>query len=291
MSVSTTDPSVSTSSFHGHSQTNARPEDAAPRSSPAASSVIGQKATNVSFHFHQNHGGPVFGQPPTTAPYQHQHAEPQRPAPSMWGLLAMVNNLMSLLGFGRPPQLAGVSTKNNEQLAQMLFNNFDAFRDPKKPSYVSLDSIRTMSKKAWTSDPVMNQNILLAREMLKRPALMRGLDQDKFTGAQDGLISLQNLAAVSRGDTYFKYKSDKELVGSIFQHFNELKMPGAQDLQISDLARWAAEPLMGKDHQDDLIQMAREILKRSQLLENLNAFQLGSNGDTISLSALYHLSR
>ncbi|WP_338509401.1 type III secretion effector protein [Pseudomonas trivialis] len=266
-------------------------EDAAPRSSPAASSVIGQKATNVSFHFHQNHGGPVFGQPPTTAPYQHQHAEPQRPAPSMWGLLAMVNNLMSLLGFGRPPQLAGVSTKNNEQLAQMLFNNFDAFRDPKKPSYVSLDSIRTMSKKAWTSDPVMNQNILLAREMLKRPALMRGLDQDKFTGAQDGLISLQNLAAVSRGDTYFKYKSDKELVGSIFQHFNELKMPGAQHLQISDLARWAAEPLMGKDHQDDLIQMAREILKRSQLLENLNAFQLGSNGDTISLSALYHLSR
>ncbi|MBP1123866.1 MULTISPECIES: type III secretion effector protein [Pseudomonas] len=291
MSVSTTDPSVSTSSFHSHSQANARPEEAAKRSSPAAPSVNGQKMANVSFHFHQNQAGPVFGQAQTTAHIQHQPAEPQRPAPSMWGLLAMVSNLMSLLGFARPPLLAGLSTQNNEQLAQMLFNNFDAFRDPKKPSYVSFDSIRTMAKKAWTSDPVMNQNILLAREMLKRPALMRGLDQDKFTGAQDGLIRLQDLAAVSRGDTYFKYKGDKELVGSIFQHFNELKSPGAQDLRISDLARWAAEPLMGKGHQDDLIQMAREILKRSQLLENINAFQLGSGGDTLMLSALYHLSR
>ena len=291
MSVSTTDPSVSTSSFHGHSHANTRPDEAAQRSSPAASPVNGQKTANVSFHFHQDHAGPVFGQPQTTAPHQHQHAEPQRPAPSMWGLLAMVNNLMSLLGFARPPMLTGLSTKSNEQLAQMLLNNFDAFRDPKRPNYVSLDSIRTMAKKAWTSDPVMNQNILLAREMLKRPALMRGLDQHGATGAQDGLISWQNLAAVSRGDTLFKYRSDKELVGSIFQHFNELKSPGAQDLRISDLARWAAEPLMGKGHQDDLIQMAREILKRTWLLENIDDFQLGSNGDIISLSALYHLSR
>ncbi|WWG67766.1 hypothetical protein VRB21_08905 [Pseudomonas poae] len=147
MSVSTTDPSVSTSSFHGHSHANTRPDEAAQRSSPAASPVNGQKTANVSFHFHQDHAGPVFGQPQTTAPHQHQHAEPQRPAPSMWGLLAMVNNLMSLLGFARPPMLTGLSTKSNEQLAQMLLNNFDAFRDPKRPNYVSLDSIRTMAKK------------------------------------------------------------------------------------------------------------------------------------------------
>ncbi|WP_139136784.1 hypothetical protein [Pseudomonas trivialis] len=125
----------------------------------------------------------------------------------------MLSNLMSLLGFARPPMFSSLSTKSNEQLAQMLLNNFGAFSldnsdnfdnfdDSSVPEYVSLDSIRSMAKRDWTGDPLIDQNILLAKELLKRPALLRGLDQHGVTGARDGLISWQDLVSVIRGHTH-----------------------------------------------------------------------------------------
>ena len=80
------------------------------------------------------------------------------------------------------------SLKNNEELAQQLLNNFDAFRDRKNPGYVSVDSIHAMAKKGWSPNPVTNANIRLANELLRRPELMSALDRHTSTGALDGLI-------------------------------------------------------------------------------------------------------
>ena len=113
--------------------------------------------------------------------------------------------------------------KNREELAQQLLDNFNAFRDPKKPGYVSVDSILAMAKRGWSPNPAMNENIRLANELLRRPELMAAMDRHSSTGALDGLIDRQKLNMVIKGENYFKYKTDKELAGELLDHFDELK--------------------------------------------------------------------
>lgn len=184
------------------------------------------------------------------------------------------------------------SLKNNEQLAQQLRDNFHAFRDPKNPGSASIDSIYAMARRGGSSDPVMNENIRLANELLRRPDLLSALDRHTSTGALDGKIDMKSLNAVIRGENYFKFKTDKELAREMLEHFNELKSnPRAQELSFSDLRRLAGQSQTGDSAKNHLIQLAQEILKRSDVLKKMDNLAGRDNDGRISLKALQLLSR
>ena len=173
-----------------------------------------------------------------------------------------------------------------------MLNNFSAFKDPKNPGYVSVDSIHAMASKGWSSNPVMNENIRLAKELLRRPELIDAIDRHSTTGALDGLIDRQKLGMVIKGDNYFKYNSDKQLAGEMLDHFDALKgRHSGPDLRINDLKKLAANPLSGDSAKDHLIQLAQEILKRSDVLMKMDNLAGHDNDGRISKTALRLLSR
>lgn len=187
---------------------------------------------------------------------------------------------------GRPdPQY---SLKNNEDLAKQLRDNFNAFIDPRNYGAVTIDSIHAMAKKGYSSNPVMRENIRLANELLRRPDLLSALDRHSTTGALDGVIDRQNVNLVISGENYFKYKTDKELAAEMYEHFDDLK--GAswkRELSISDLKKLAQQPLTGDAPKDHLIQLAQEVLKRSDALTRMDQ----NNDGRIDRSTLRWLSR
>ncbi|WP_411389318.1 EF-hand domain-containing protein [Pseudomonas sp. MPB23] len=187
---------------------------------------------------------------------------------------------------GRPdPQY---SLKNNEDLAKQLRDNFNAFIDPRNPGAVTIDSIHAMAGKSWSWNPAMNENIRLANELLRRPDLLNALDRHSTTGALDGLIDRQNVNLVISGENYFKYKTDKELAAEMYEHFNDLKgAPWKRELNISDLKKLARQPLTGDSPKDHLIQLAQEVLKRSDALKRMDQ----NNDGRIGRDTLYWLSR
>jgi hypothetical protein len=177
-------------------------------------------------------------------------------------------------------------------LAKQLLDNFNAFRDPKNPGYISVGSIHAMANRGWSSNPAVNENIRLAKELLRRPDLMSALDRHSSTGSLDGLIDRQNLNLVIKGGNYFKYNTDKELAGEMLKHFNELKGgPWGQDISIKDLRKLAAKHQTGDSAKDHLIQLAQEVLKRSDLVKMLDNLASPDNDGRISKEALRRLSR
>ena len=291
----------------------------------AALSFSGQNAANVSFQSRESVAGPVFGsQSPVTA--HNSVADPvahQKTAPAQSGLLDQVRHWVNpWLGGGRPPHHPGwsnppprplpvisnppprpfptmpgrpdphYSLKNNEQLAVQLRDNFNAFRDPRNPGYISTDSIRAMANKGWSPFPSVNENIRLAKELLRRPELMSALDRHTSTGALDGLIDRNNVNAVIYGQNYFKYKTDKELAGEMLEHFNELKgSPWNRELHVNDLRQLAAENLTGDSRRDHLVQLSQEILRRSDVLRQMDDLLSRPGDDRISWAGLYFLFR
>ncbi len=184
------------------------------------------------------------------------------------------------------------SLKSNDELAQQLRDNFNAFRDRSNPGYVSVDSIYGMAKKTWSPNPVTNANIRLANELLRRPELMSALDRHSSTGALDGLIDRQNVNIVVKGENYFKYKTDKEMAGEMLEHFDELKRnPWDRELSFNHLRSLAAQEQTGDSPMDHLIQLSQEILKRSDVLREMDNLAGRDNDGRISWQALYQLSR
>lgn len=324
MSVSTLDTPVNTSSNPNLSRASTTPEAKAKGPAPAAPSFNGHNATHVNFQTRDNHRGPVFGNPqPATA---HQCHANHYGASAMPAFLDLFKQWLGhWFGGHRPTQRPGCSNppprpmpgasnppprpspaigrpyptapgrpdpqyslKNNEDLARQLRDNFDAFIDPRNPGHVTIDSIHAMAGKSWSSNPVMNENIRLANELLRRPDLLNALDRHSTTGALDGLINRQNVNLVISGENYFKYKTDKELAAEMYEHFNELKStPWQRELSISDLRKLARQPLTGDSPQDHLIQLAQEILKRSDALKRMDQ----NNDGRIGRDTLYWLSR
>ncbi|PIB47512.1 hypothetical protein AOA57_19760 [Pseudomonas sp. 2588-5] len=138
----------------------------------------------------------------------------------------------------------------------------------------------------------MNENIRLAKEMLRRPELMNAIDRHSSTGALDGLIDRENLRLVINGGNYFKYHSDKDVVQELLEHFKELR--GSQwdlSLQVNDLKQLAASTLTGDSEKDHLIQLAQEMLKRSDLVTKLDNLASQDRDGRISLLALLLASR
>ncbi|WP_181081368.1 MULTISPECIES: type III secretion effector protein [Pseudomonas] len=329
MSLSTPDTSSAASSALDRFQDSAKAEFKARRPAPGALSFNDANTANVSFSVREDKAGPVFGD--LHAPTERHHpAYPGMPARHPGFMDTFRQWMNAHFGWHRPPRphpccsnppprpqpgygnppprpdptigkpyptLPGrpdpqYSLKNNEQLASQLSKNFDAFMDPKKPGYVSIDSIYAMAKRGWSSDPRVNENIRLAKEMLRRPDLLGALDRHSSTGALDGLIDRQNVNRVIHGDNYFKYNTDKELVGELYEHFSVLKDgPGSADISISDLRNLAREPLTGDSPKDHLVQLAQELLKRSDLVTKLDNLASQNGDGRINLRALLLLLR
>ncbi|PTC29787.1 type III secretion effector protein [Pseudomonas aylmerensis] len=177
------------------------------------------------------------------------------------------------------------SLMSRNELAAQLSAKYSAFRDPRNPGYVSVDSIRAMANKGWSPNPAVNENIRLAKALLRDPGLMSALDRHGSTGALDGLIDRTSLNAVINGTNYFQFKTDKELFGEMLEHYNQLKGRFGRDLTVSDLRKLAGQSLTGDSPKDHLIQLAQEMFKRT------NALNLASSGNRITQAMLRYLSR
>ncbi|WP_172979531.1 type III secretion effector protein [Pseudomonas kitaguniensis] len=318
MSVSALDTPVSAPPTPDATPINTKANAKASHTAHAAPSYTSQSTVNVNFHSAHTHSRPVFGD------HQHQaHHHGAHKPPSALPNLALhqgfLQQLKDLLGqwFGGhpPPHHPGSSgpparpnpskpgsalpgrpdleyaTKNNEELAKQLLQNFNAFRDPKNPRYVSVDSIHAMASKRPSGDAVMNQNIRLAKELLRRPDLVDAIDRDPTTGALDGLIDKQKLSIILEGDNAFKYTSDKQLADEMLEHFDALKGQFGRELRFKSLQRLAAQPLTGDADKDHLTHLSREVLTRSDLLDQMDDLASRKDDGRISLEALYRLSR
>ena len=324
MSVPMLDKTLNPSSTPTPSRTAATSEAKVARPMPSALSFNSHSAADVNFRFRETQGGPVFGnyQPSTERHYRPCHPGYQGGAPAMPSFMEQFKQWMTQwFGGGRPPHRPGCgnppprpdptignppprpfptmpgrpdphySKMNREELAQLLLNNFDAFKDPSKPGYISTESLHAMANKSCSSDPLMNQNIRLAQELLRRPELTDALDRHSSTGALDGLIDRQNLSLVIKGENYFKYKSDKELAGEMLEHFDDLKGRRGAELKISDLRKLASQPPTQDSDKNHLIQLAQEILKRGDVLKRMDNLAGNDNDGRISRKALKLLSR
>jgi hypothetical protein len=328
MSISTHDASVPASTTPNRALADDKPLVKPDGPAPAGLSFKDHATVTVSFHSHEKKSGPVFSDP--HAPVERQMPGQNKVSMLHSFLNGLKDWITSLFSGFRPPMHPGCgskppprpnpsessppprptptvgrpfptppggvdtqySLKSNEQLAQQLLDNFRAFRDPKNPGYISADSIHEMANKKCSSDPVMNENIRLAKEMLRRPELMNAIDRHSSTGALDGLIDRENLRLVINGGNYFKYHSDKDVVQELLEHFKELR--GSQwdlSLQVNDLKQLAASTLTGDSEKDHLIQLAQEMLKRSDLVTKLDNLASQDRDGRISLLALLLASR
>lgn len=298
MPVSTLDTSPSMLSARDTSLPTAQVKANGP--APAAPSFEGQNAANVNFHSRETQAGPVFGDQPATR---------QNPIPMTITLTAMAPGFMDQFkqwvgqwfGGHRPPMHAphygapprpsptigrpqpqpkpDYSLQSHEQLTQALLDNFKGFTGSNYSKFMTTRDIREMASRSLGHDPVMNNNIRLAREVLNRPDLMQALDRNNGTGATDNRFSKQDLRDALNDTNFFRYTSDKDIAGEMLSHFDELARRWGGQISIYDLKRLAAQPLTGNSPKDHLIQLAQELLSRSNLLKLMD-----SNGNG-------HLSR
>ena len=162
------------------------------------------------------------------------------------------------------------SNKSNDELAQLLLSNFDAFKDPKQPWYVTTQGISNIASKPLTGNAAQDQNIRLARELMKRPELVNAMDRHSSTGALDGLIDRQKIQMTIGSQSPFKYQDDKQLAGEMLNHFKALRDPENPEYisvdKLRGMAQWPTDdPVHGR-----LAWIAQEILKRSQTLSELD---------------------
>lgn len=237
---------------------------------------------------HPGHGHPPHrpypghGHPPHWSHPGHGHP-PHRPHP----------------GHGTPPPRPfpqqpdpHYSKRSHEQLAQQLLDKFQVFTDPRNPGYVTKQSLSNMAARPLTGNPDRDQDTRLAREILKRPELMGALDRDGRTGVLDGRFSRQNINDAVRSSNPLKFQDDKQLASAMLENFNKLK--GGfwnQTIKIADLRDWAQLPLTGNSQRDQLIHLAKEVVSRSSLLQQMDNVAGQPYDGRISREALRRLMR
>ena len=155
------------------------------------------------------------------------------------------------------------SNKNNDELARMLLNNFDAFKDPARPWFINSQAISDMASKPLTGNAAQDQNIRLAKELMKRPELVNAIDRHSTTGALDGLIDRKKIEMTLASQSPMKYLDDKQLAGEMLDHFKALRDPDNRDYisidKLRGVAQWPTDdPIHGR-----LAWIAQELLKRS----------------------------
>ncbi|WP_321851405.1 hypothetical protein [Pseudomonas paraveronii] len=169
------------------------------------------------------------------------------------------------------------SKQSNQQLAQALLSNYGAFKGGQYSRKVTLESVKQMANRPLTGNPQMDANIRLAKELMRRPDLLRALDRNMSTGASDGRLSKDDILSLIGSDNPFKLKDDKQLVKEMLGHFHQLKGSGRGDtIKLDKLKELAAQPLTGKPSTDHLIQLAKEVMSRSILqgrMDNVDEWQ------------------
>ena len=302
MSVSTLDKPLSTST---NVHTLHDPKTAAHRS---ATAVKAQHSTSISFPPKADKAGPVFDDQPSPANRLVEGLHASRDSdPGVTGRGTRPQSFVAMLkqwleqwfggqrppkpccgngapprptpGSGAPPRPSPVigrphpkpdyALQSNEQLTQALLDNFNAFTG-KNHSVMTARDIREMANKRPGNDPVMNNNIRLAKELLNRPDLMQALDRDGQTGAQDKLISKQDLESALLDTNFFRYKSNDQVTQEMSEHFDALARLLGGRVSINGLKQLAAQPLTGDSSKDHLIQLAQSVLKRSNLLGKMD---------------------
>jgi hypothetical protein len=218
-----------------------------------------------SYHF-----GSAFGSAPSRPHLGHGHfhpGPPPRPLPD-----AVRPNP------GPPPRPTPerpdpyYSKQSNQQLAQALLTNYGAFKGGQYSRQVTRESLQKMADQL----PV-DANVRLAKELLRRPDLIRALDRNMSTGASDGRLSREDILSVIRSDNPFKLKDDKELVKEMLGHFEELKRKGrGNSITLDKLEDLAKQPLTGNPATDHLIELVKEVMSRSILqgrMDNVDEWQ------------------
>ncbi|WP_312496466.1 hypothetical protein [Pseudomonas cremoris] len=183
------------------------------------------------------------------------------------------------------------SNKSNDDLAKMLLNNFDAFKDPKQPWFINTQAISDMANKPLTDDASQDQNIRLARELMKRPELVNAIDRHSSTGALDGLIDRKKIEMTIGSQSPMKYLDDKQLAGEMLDHFKALRDPDNRDYisidKLRGVAQWPTDdPVHGR-----LAWIAQEILKRSDTAALLDGGDHWGKDGWIHKDALRQMAR
>lgn len=279
-------------------------------------SFEGKNRANVNYHSREHASGPVFGdhQPPVNRGGDHHHS------PHNHNPLAMAN-VMHRPSFleqfkqwishwfggcrppasppcnsapprphptiGRPQPQPDYTMQSHEQLTQALLDNFQSFTGSAHAKYMSTRDIKAMANRQPGNDPVMNNNIRLAKELLNRPDLMQALDRNNGTGATDNRFSKQDLRDALDDTNYFRYQSDKEIAAQMLSHFDELARRWSGQISIRDLKELARQPLTGDSPRDHLIQLAQALLSRSNVLKAMDS----NNDGHLSRREIQRLSR
>jgi hypothetical protein len=307
MSVSVLDRPVSVSPTADTLLPHPKP---AAKASLAAPSYAYHDAGNVNVGSSKSQSGLVFGEQSQPAHHHHaaHHSHPSvAPNPaSHQGMMQQLHNwLGQWYGGHRPPMNAHgphpfrpgkpdatYAQKSNDQLAQSLLENFKAFTGSPHSMSLSSSSIRDMAQKSLGWNPAMNQNIRLARELMRRPDLMDALDRNPGTGALDGQIDKQQLGQIIGDANPYKYKNDKQIAQEMLIHFNQLKERfGGREININDLKTLASRPLTGNPAIDHLIQLGQAAVARSYLMTKMDNLFSNQGDGLISRNALRKLSR
>lgn len=184
------------------------------------------------------------------------------------------------------------SKRSHDQLAQQLLDNFKVFNDPKNPSYITPQGLKTKAESPLTGHPHKDQDTRLAREIMKRPDLLKALDRDGRTGGLDAQLTRQNIYDVIRSDNPLKFKDDEQLAKDMLKNFNQLKGSfWSKDIKFADLDAKAQRPLTGDTYRDQLTQLAREVSNRSNLLQQMDNTAGPDYDGRINKKALKKLSR
>src|SRR5450830_66439 len=218
-----------------------------------------------SYHF-----GSTFGSAPSRPHLGHGHFHPGPPARPLPDAVRP--------NPGPPPRPTPerpdpyYSKQSNQQLAQALLTNYGAFKGGQYSRQVTRESLQKMADQL----PV-DANVRLAKELLRRPDLIRALDRNMSTGASDGRLSREDILSVIRSDNPFKLKDDKELVKEMLGHFEELKRKGrGNSITLDKLEDLAKQPLTGNPATDHLIELVKEVMSRSILqgrMDNVDEWQ------------------
>lgn len=179
-----------------------------------------------------------------------------------------------------------------DQMARKLLNNFDVYRDPKQPGYITPQSLKNKAERPLTGNPIRDRVTKDARKILEHPPLMKALDRDGRTGALDERFSRQNIQDLLRSKNPMKYYDDKQLAEVLFKGFDKLKGGFWSDnIKIPNMREISKLPLTGNPLIDKYIFATDETLRRSNLTQKMDDLASRDKDEKISKKALWLLSR
>ncbi|WP_248751642.1 hypothetical protein [Pseudomonas sp. MWU15-20650] len=174
----------------------------------------------------------------------------------------------------------------------MLLDNFDAFKGRWPSRSVTPQSLKKMADRQLTGNPTTDNQIRLARELLRRPGLIQALDRNGHTGAVDGRLTKGDIGSFIFSSNPLKLKDDKEIVQDVLNHFYGLADGfWKRDIKLSRFKELASETLTGNPYTDHLIQLSREIMARPELKGLMDNVFMSQRDGRISRAELMNLLR